>query len=59
MDRAADSMAEARAAVNTLRVGTLSLEQVTAAAKLRGIQVRKIGVSEIKSIPVMYLSKSL
>jgi hypothetical protein len=33
------SMAEARAAVNTLRVGTLSLEQVTSAAKLRGVQV--------------------
>jgi hypothetical protein len=32
-------MAEARAAVNTLRVGTLSLEQVTSAAKLRGVQV--------------------
>jgi hypothetical protein len=32
-------MAEARAAVNTLRVGTISLEQVTTAAKLRGVQV--------------------
>lgn len=32
-------MAEARAAVNTLRVGAISLEQVTTAAKLRGVQV--------------------
>ena len=40
-------MAEARAAVNTLRVGTLSLEQVTTAAKLRGVQVFSVQSTRI------------
>jgi hypothetical protein len=32
-------MAEARAAVNSLRVGSVHLEQIATKAKLRGIQV--------------------
>jgi len=53
-------MAEARAAVNTLRVGTLSLEQVTSAAKLRGVQVHGIDGGLLIVIPsVKFLWRQL
>ena len=44
-------MAEARAAVNSLRVGALSLDQVTTAAKLRGIQVHQVDGGLLVVIP--------
>uniref|UniRef100_A0A6T8DEQ1 Choline/carnitine acyltransferase domain-containing protein n=2 Tax=Cryptomonas curvata TaxID=233186 RepID=A0A6T8DEQ1_9CRYP len=53
-------MAEARAAVNTLRVGTLSLEQVTSAAKLRGVQVHGVDGGILIVIPsVKFLWRQL